>query len=159
MVMTPLGKSTIVGGLNAIGAAFVWALLATTFMFFEKHGPQQNVLTILAFASYAVLMTSWFVLPLGIFLGALLPRLVRGCTGRGAFVRGALVGVGVALIAGVLATLMVEWPRISGREQMPDHASWQRSLWLVLSLYVGSMSAICSWWVGLWAMLSRRSSP
>ena len=157
MSMTPLGKRIVVGALIALAGSFVWAVLSFTYWFFQGHNPGETIFTVIAYAGYAVLVASWFVLPLGGFLGALLPRFVQGCIGPRAFGRGALLGVAVALIAAVLTTLMMEWPTISGRATIVNREAWERSLWRTFLFYVVSMSAVCSAWVGVWALRwSRR---
>jgi ABC-type sugar transport system permease subunit len=136
----------------------VWAVLSFTYWFYQRHNPGETLFTVIAYAGYAVLVASWFVLPLGGLLGALLPRLVRGCIGPRAFGRGALLGVEVALIAAVLTTLMMEWSTISGQATIVNRDAWERSLWRTFVFYGVSMSAVCSAWVGVWALRwSRRA--
>lgn len=147
----------MVGALIALAGSFVWAVLSFTYWFFQGHNPGETIFTVIAYASYAALVASWFVLPLGGFLGALLPRFVQGITGPNAFGRGALLGVAAALIAAVLTTLMTEWPAISGSATIVNREAWERSLWRTFLFYIISMSAVCSAWGGVWALRwSRR---
>jgi hypothetical protein len=155
--MTPQGKRIVAGALIALAGAFVWAVLSFTYWFFQRRNSGETIFTVIVYAGYAVFVASWFVLPLGGFLGALLPRFVRGCIGPRAFGRGALLGVAIALIASLLTTLMMEWPTISGRATIVNREAWERSLWRMFLFYVVSMSAVCSAWVGVWALRwSRR---
>src|SRR5207302_5259111 len=84
--MTSLGKRIVAGALIAAGGAFVWAF--ADFMAQNWRGGDR-LFEVLALAAYAVLLTSWFVLPMGGILGVIMPRVVRGCSTRTAFFRGA----------------------------------------------------------------------
>lgn len=152
MNITSLGKRIVAGMLIAVAGAFVWAVLSCTYWFFQGHNPGETIFTVIGYAGYAVLVASWFVLPLGGLLGALLPRLVQGCIGRRAFGRGALLGVAVAVVAAVLTTLTMEWPTISGQATIVNREAWERSLWRMLLFNIVSMSLVCSAWVGVWAL-------
>ena len=152
--MTPLGKRIVAGALIAAAGAFAWALLAFSW---TNRGASDGFLGAPLYDAYAVLITSWFVLPMGGFLGALLPRVFRGCTSRRAFGRWALLGLVVGVVAAMLTTLMMEWPSLSGRATIVDRAAWDQSVWRMFGFYASTMSVVCSIWVGVWTLRwSRR---
>lgn len=75
--MTPVGKRIAAGALIAVGGAFVWALIE-----FTSQSSRQSFefFGILMLAGYALLITSWFILPLGAIFGVIMPRVIRDCS-------------------------------------------------------------------------------
>src|SRR5215467_12702502 len=146
--MKPPGKRILAGALIAASGAFVWALIT-----FEPGGTRLSEFlgAIPLLAAYAVLITSWFVLPMGGVIGLVMPRIVRDCSAGAAFLRGILVGVGAGLVAAILTTVFMEWPVLSGRATIVDRAGWER---MVRDRFIGharTMIPICAAWVGYWA--------
>src|SRR5262245_31071023 len=107
--MTSLGKRILGGASIAAGGAFIWAVFSFTCWFFQGHNPGETLVHVVAYAAWAILMTSWFVVPLGATLGLVLPRIVSRCSRQAAFVRGAVLGIVAAVIAAVLTSLLMEW--------------------------------------------------
>jgi len=147
--MTDLGKRIVAGALIAIGGAFVWAVPA-----FAWTGRQTTnfIFESLALAAYAVLMTSWFVLPIGGILGAVMPRVVRGSSQGQAFWRGLLLGLLVRILAAVLTTVMMEWPMITGSATIVNTNLWSRGVYERFFFYASTMCVVCGPWVAVWAM-------
>jgi hypothetical protein len=145
---SPLGKRILAGASIAARGAFAWALVN-----FISQGRRfgAGLVQIPFAAAYAVLVTSWFVLPIGGVLGAAMPRVVRDCSGRAAFFRGAVLGVSVAVLAAILTTLFIEWPMLSGSATIVDHEAWERNVRDQFVGYLATMIPICALWVGVWA--------
>ena len=103
---------------------------------------------LLALAAYAVLITSWFVLPMGALLGVVMPSVVRGCSFGSAIFRGTLLGISAGVLAAGLTTLFLLFnvgPEIELRNV--------RDLFV---LYSSTMVPFCALWVGVWACRWRR---
>ena len=159
--MTHLGKRIVAGALIAAGGAFVWALISFTYWFFQRHNPGETIFHVVVYAGYAVLVASWFVLPMGGVPGALMLRVVRGCSPRTAFLRGALLGIGAAVIAAIFTIVFTyEWAVPSGRATIVDREAWERGVRNRLIGYLTSMIPVCAIWVGVWAYRwSKRDWP
>ena len=145
--MSSLLERIAIGALSAVGAAFVWGILNSTF-----YGWREGwILSVPLAAGYAVLLTSWFALPLGAVLGGVMPGIVSRCSRREAFVRGALLGLCTAVTAALLTSVFEEWPYISGRATIVNH----EALWRVIAhrflLNLVTMTLVCTVWVGAWA--------
>lgn len=150
--MTPLGKRIVAGGLIAVGGAFVWALLIFTYGLLQSHNPGETIFHAVAYAAYAVILTSWFVLPMGGMLGVIMPTVIRGCSRRSAFVRGALLGVCAAVIAAIFTIVVIDqWPYFSGRATIVDRAAWERNVRAGFIRALMTMVPVCAIWVGVWA--------
>jgi hypothetical protein len=93
----------LTGILVSIAGAYSWALLALTFYGFNVGWIGFQVFF---FAGYAVLITSWFVIPTGVGLGYLLPRVVVGHSRQVAAIRGVLLGICSGIIAALLTSVM-----------------------------------------------------
>src|SRR6266480_3575401 len=115
--MIQLAKRIAKGAVIAAGGAFVWALVG-----FTGHNWQPGgwLFEVPALAAYAVLVTSWFVLPMGGILGAVMPAVVRGRSQTTAFLRGALLGVCSGVLAALITTVFMEWPSLSDRATIVD---------------------------------------
>ncbi len=159
--MTHLGKRILAGALIAAGGAFVWALLSFAYWFYQHHNPGETILHVVVYAGYAVLVASWFVLPMGGILGALMMRVVRGCSPRRALVRGALLGIGAGVIAAIFTIVFIdEWAVLSGPATIVDRAAGERGVRNRLIGYLTSMIPVCGIWVGIWAYRwSKREWP
>lgn len=152
--MTSLGKRIMAGVLIAASGAFTWALMA--FSWGNRHGPDWPWSTPI-YAAYAVLITSWFVLPLGALIGVVMPSVISGCPSSRAFGRGLLLGCSIGLVAAVLTTLMMKWPYLTGQATIVDRGAWLNSVRLELFFNAATMCAVCALWVGVWASCwSRR---
>ncbi len=149
--MKSIGRRILTGMLIAIGSAFVWAIISVT----VRGGRENSLLAVPFWAAYAVLVSSWFVLPLGVALGVIMPWIVRNCSVRSAWLRGALVGVGVAVIAASLTSVTKEWPTISGAATIVDQAAWRRAVFSNFAFDLTSMTLVCSVMVGVWAVRWR----
>jgi len=157
--MTSLAKRIVVGAFIAACGAFVWALVV-----FEASGrsPIEWWFGGIPFwgiplaAGYAVLIASWFVLPIGGVLGALMPAVVRGCSRRRAFIRGFFLGICAALVAAIFTMILTEWPDISRHATIVDRAVWWQSVRDAFLCCLVTMTPICAVWVGVWALLWSR---
>lgn len=139
-------KRTALGALIAASGAFAWALI-----FCGSGMGGEPWYATLVVALYAVAITSWFVLPIGGVLGALMPRLVRGLNGRKAFLRGTVVGIGVGVLAATLTIAFFEWPALSGSAIILDPSAWLQSIRRQFGYFLPTMIPVCAIWVGLWA--------
>jgi len=151
--MIPLGKRIVIGALIATSGAFVWAVLV--FGWSERHSSDW-LMGVPFTAAYAVLIASWFVLPMGGVLGALMPSVIRGCSTRRALVYGLVLGALAGLAAATLTTMLMEWSFITGEATIVDRQGWLGSVRGEFTGYLTTMTPICVVWVGVWA--SRWSS-
>ena len=133
--------------LIAMGSAFVWAFITFALRWHRKNW----LLEVSFWAAYAVLVSSWFVLPLGAVLGIAMPKIVRDCSSKSALLRGALVGIGVAAMAALLTSVTMEWSAITGAATIVDQEGWQRAVVRNFAINFASMSLVCSVVVGVWA--------
>lgn len=129
--MTTHSRTSLWGIANAIGAAFVWALLVIGYDWRGKDWFPG----IPSAAALAVLAAIWYVVPLGALVGLALPRLVKNHSGWQAFLRGAGVGLIVACITALLLS--------QGDEQsfLADMVT---------------MFPVCAIWLGVWAARMTR---
>ncbi len=92
----------------AASGAFVWALLSFSYWFFQGHNPGETVFHIIVYAAHAVFVASWFVLSLGGLIGVVMPSVIKPCSQRTAFFKGAVLGVFAAIITVVLTSFSME---------------------------------------------------
>jgi hypothetical protein len=158
--MTSLGKRIVGGAGIAAGGAFVWALFSFAYWFSQRHNPGETLFHVIMYAGYAVVVASWFVLPLGAMIGVVMPHVVSRCSRRAAFFRGAVVGVGTAVIAALLTSVLMEWATITGQATIVDRDAWWRAVTHRFVFNLTTMSLICAVWVGVWAVRwSRKVWP
>jgi hypothetical protein len=158
--MTPLGKRIAAGALIAASGAFAWALFSFSYWFVQRHNPGETIFHVVVYAGYAVFVASWFVLPLGAMVGAVMPRVIRQCSRRTALLRGAVLGVFTATVAAVLASVLMEWATITGRATIVDREPWWCAVTRRFLFDLVTMSFVCALWVGVWAVRwSRRMWP
>ena len=139
-MMLPTGKRILFGALIAVSGAYAWAFAWAVWFTRASSLPGCVV-----GAAYAVLVTSWFVLPIGAFLGAIMPAAVRACSRRRAILRGALLGICAGLLAAILSTVFIEWRSlIQGWAQL-------RILCRQFIAYAATMLPVCILWVTVWA--------
>jgi hypothetical protein len=157
--MTSLGKRVMAGALITACGAYVWAFLIFGWWgWSESHGAEK-VLGLFFIPAYALLITSWFVLPMGGIIGAFMPSVVRSCTSRQAFIRGFILGICASLVAALLTMVLLEWPFISGHATKVD-PYWWPDVSRQFLLYLLTMAPICGLWVGVWALRwSKRVWP
>jgi hypothetical protein len=125
--MKPPFKRVLEGALVAASGAFVWA----TITFSAEKGQGDSFFSVLAFAAYAVLLASWFVLPLGGIIGVLMPTVARGSS-RFVLLRGTLIGIAAAVVAAGITKL--------------TFSSESGSFIKILA----TMIPICVLWIGVW---------
>jgi hypothetical protein len=111
----------------AVSGAFIWITQFTVW----------NGWDAILFGAYAVLIASWFVIPIGLLLGYLLPSFVAGASTFRAMLTGVAFGVGSAVLAWLFTG-------ISG--------FGERHMLL-------SMMAVCSGLVALWSVRVARTAP
>jgi hypothetical protein len=150
--MASTGKRTIAGALIALGGAYVWALVA----FMANGWGKGELWSIPLVAGYAVLITSWFVLPIGGLLGLAMPSFIRGCSGGAALFRGALLGVCAGAMAAGLTTVFMEWPSFSVQGTIVDRGAWLRVARSEFTRFATTMIPFCALWVGVWACRWRK---
>jgi ABC-type branched-subunit amino acid transport system permease subunit len=158
-IMATPGKRIVMGAMIAASGAYAWSLL--TFEFSEIGAGESRLLfsiwTAPLVAAYAVLITSWFVLPIGGLLGVLMPSVIKSCSGQTAFSRGAFLGICVGLIAALLTTIFMQWPEISGSATIVNHQAYFKSVFHRFTGYLLTMIPICALWVGIWAWRWNRN--
>jgi len=139
-------KRSVVGALIAVSGAFVWAMFE---LVWRGDGPQGWGVPLMA--ACAVLMTSWFVVPMGCLLGWILPAVIRHRSLGQAFIRGALLGVVAGVVAVGLTILFLEWPLLSGQGIISDREAWLQGVRRDFLHFAATMIPICVLWVGVWA--------
>jgi hypothetical protein len=153
--MTPLTKQ-IGGGVSiAVSGAFLWALFRFSYWFSHGANPGKTIIDVIVYTAYAVFVASWFVIPLGIFVGVFMPKLIRRCSPGTAFLRGAMLGVFAAFVAALLTSVLMEWASITGVATRVDREAWWNEVTHRFLFDFATMSFICALWVGVWA--ARRS--
>src|SRR4051812_5801267 len=103
-------KQMMVGALISTSGAYAWAVLFFSF-YASREGWMRGVPIV---AGYAVLVASWFVVPMGAALGVVIPRIIHRCPARSAILRGALLGIGAGVLANCFTMVLEEWPILSG---------------------------------------------
>src|SRR5688500_7989877 len=132
------------GVLVAFSGAFAWALVSIAWTGRKSANDFMDWMAVPLWALYAVLVASWFLLPLGACLGLAMPSCVRRASRRGAFLKGALLGVGIVVLAASLTTTMAT----SSGGTIIDHEAWSREVLRRFIFNLTTMSLICSVWVG-----------
>lgn len=150
--MMALYKRIGIGALIAELGAFIWANIIFGG---EKDLPFWQTPFV---AGYAVLITSWFVFPIGGVLGAIMPSIARNCSVGQAFVRGAMIGLFVGLIAAVLTTILMHWSYISGTGTIVDRQGYLEMARREFTGYAVTMIPFCVVWVGIWAWFIARKT-
>lgn len=159
-MLRPSLKNVLRGVLATVACAYVYALLLLVFSSDFLQETLANKLRILLFIPlYMLLVTSWFVLPMGGVLGAVLPSLVRGRSGREAFVRGMALGVFAGILAACLTTLWMNLPSPSASDvKIVDREAWLRGIRRDFMWYLLTMTPLCAVWVAVWAYRWRKRS-
>jgi hypothetical protein len=89
----------VLGILNVVGAAIAsLAVLAVV----EAQSLVDVVLGAVLLPLYGVFVFSWYVVPLGVLLGAVMPKVVAGRSRRSAFFIGAAMGAVVAIMSALV---------------------------------------------------------
>ncbi len=157
--MTSLGKRVMAGAFIAACGAYVWAFLIFGWWDWSESQGAERILGLFFIPAYALLITSWFVLPMGGIIGAFMPFVVHGCMSRQAFIRGFILGICSSLVAALLTMVLLEWPIISGQATKVDPYWWPDVRRQFLD-YLLTMAPICGLWVGVWALRwSKRVWP
>jgi hypothetical protein len=106
-VETPRKRPPYIGTavLYAIGAAMVFAA-GLAVVGARDEGAAGTIFVVALFVGYGTLLTSWFVLPLGVALGFVFPRLVLDVPGRTAVLRAILVGSATGVVVAGCLKLM-----------------------------------------------------
>jgi hypothetical protein len=151
--MTAIWKRRTVGAAMGAGGAFLWA---TAFVGWNNRNSPDWPWSTPFYAAYCVLVASWFVLPLGAVVGTILPRLVAGRTALLVFSRGFLAGVAVGVIAATITVLWSNTPTLTGQTTIVNYPAWKRGLVSQFVQVAASMSTVCAFWVGIWAVGIKR---
>ena len=143
------------GVLVGLGTAYLWSLIV-----FSIYAANEGWLgpAVFGIAAYALLITSWFVIPLGAGVGGILPRLATEVDSPRAAFRGILLGAGCGAIAAVLACVMEQWPLISGSGEIVDFSVWWRSELSRLTFHGVSMAVLSAIVVGAWSLGINKKS-
>jgi hypothetical protein len=144
--MPSLGHRIVAGISITVAGAFVWAFLWLRLT--DRSGDWYP--DMLIGAAYGVFLTSWFVLPMGVLLGLLLPRMVRPGRKSYSFLIGALLGVACGLAAAALTTLMFVWP--SDGVTIVNRDAWLREVLRRAVKMLATMIPLCAVLVGVWAL-------
>jgi len=132
-----------------LAGAFLWAVAQVGWS--NRNSPDWPWSTPL-YAAYATLVASWFVLPLGAFVGTLLPRLIANRSTTASIARGFLLGALVGFIAATVTTaLFFVLPVLTDRTTVVDFAAWRRYVTWQFCKLLASMSTVSALWTGLWA--------
>ncbi len=147
----------IEGSLVALSGAFIWAFL---FIVWEGGGPYYRWIDTGLWSGYAVLVSSWFVIPIGALLGVLVPQVAQGhrCIG-GVVKTGTFIGVLTGIMVATLALTMEEWPMLMGRTTIVDELVWSQSVWRRYLEFLATMIPVCALWVATWSSLRWRMPP
>ena len=147
--LKPLSRRIVSGALIGASGALAWSLAWSVWEQHDRSPPDWAAM--LLGPPFFVLVSSWFVLPVGGLLGAWLPRLVEGSRPGVAFASGSVLGGLVACAALVAAfapvVLHTVGSGIGGQQlEMVQSSVLQRSLG-----YGVTMIPLAAVWVGVWA--------
>lgn len=147
----------LTGILIGVGAAYLWALMVFSFYAASEgwFGPG-----IFLVAAYAVLLASWYVIPMGAGVGHILPGLVTEDECGKAVFRGVLMGVSCGALAAALTAIIEQWAIITGAGQIVDFSAWWRHELRRLALHGVSMAVVSAICLGAWAyIMNKKSKP
>jgi hypothetical protein len=108
---------------------------------------------------YGVLVTSWYVTPIGALLGVLMHRYVRERSLPASVLAGAGIGLVVGVIVALLTVLWEQWPALFGSATNVEvSAGSERYLLSRFIMYTRGMAVLCALWIGTWAGLLNRAN-
>ena len=148
--LTPLSRRVIAGALIASCGAFVWSLIWIVWE--QRYRSSPDWTAMLVGPVYFVLVSSWFVFPLGGLLGGWLPRLVAQTRRGASFVCGSLLGVLVACAALVVEFAPVVLHTVGSGIGGQQLELVQSSVLHMALGYAATMIPLAAMWVGVWAV-------
>ncbi len=152
--LTALVRRMISGMQVAAAGTFLWAVVWS--MLHNRHGSSPDWGLLILFPLGFILISSWFVLPMGCLLGVWLPRLVEGLQPWVSFIFGSILGTLVGCTA-VMSTMFLPalWTIRSGivGEQFESVQSVLIETMLNYAVTMIPIAALC---VAFWALKSSR---
>jgi hypothetical protein len=145
-----------------IGHALLATYVATTWIFFVSLNPQaaEAAGILLVVAPGTVLLSSWFVIPIGAALGFLLPRVVKARSPLRAFSTGVGLGLSAGLVAALFTQLFVMYLPAPGLSiGGANDTVWWNEFWRLSRSLAIKFSVVFALWVGtIAARLSKREN-
>ena len=147
-------RLVIAGILITFGGAYLWGLIV-----FSGYAIQENWFGfgVMILSAYAVLIMSWFLLPMGIIVGSILPCLIRSKTSFRAAAGGAALGISCGVTAAIITGIVENWAYISGAGQIVNHDAWWNHTVQRFTIHAISMAAVAGAVVGISSVLLKRS--
>ncbi|HEY0099094.1 MAG TPA: DUF5957 family protein [Pyrinomonadaceae bacterium] len=100
-----MNKDALKGAGLALVAAYLFGCLLV--LFSARGAPELSQVVVTGFAGLC--FSFWFVIPIGMALGVLIPKLSAGRSVGAAATGGALLGVAAGFIGGILLSLFLDW--------------------------------------------------
>jgi hypothetical protein len=107
--MKPKDKSILIGIFTSLCGAYVWGVIHIA-----MYGGNAWMLA-LFMPVFLLMAASWYVVPIGIVLGIIMPALIINRSLRSVLLLGITLGCVAGSIAALCTVGMFEWPSISGR--------------------------------------------
>lgn len=138
-----MNKDALKGAGLALVAAYLFAFLLS--LLSARGEPELPQLLVAGFAGLC--FSFWFVIPLGMVLGVLIPKLFAHRSGAAAVAGGSVLGFAAGFIGGVLLSFFLNWLGIGSGEG--------RSIHLYFSL---AMGLYCVPWTCAYACFRRTAT-
>lgn len=138
-----MNKDALKGAGLALVAAYLFGCLLT--LFSARGAPELSHMFVAGFAGLC--FSFWFVIPIGMLLGVLLPKFFAHRSAAAAVTGGASLGFAAGFTGGVLLSLFLNWLGIGSGEGMSIHLYFS----LVMGLY-------CAPWTCAYACLRRAAT-
>lgn len=138
-----MNRDALKGAGLALVAAYLFGFLLA--LFSARGARELSHLFLAGFAG--VCFSFWFVIPMGMALGVLIPKLFADRSGAAAVAGGASLGLAAGFIGGILLTLFLHW--------LGFGYSSERSRLLFFSLTMGIYSAL---WTCAYACFRRAAT-
>jgi hypothetical protein len=142
-----------------IGHALLATYVATTWIFFASLTPKaaEAVGILLIVSPGAVLLSSWFIIPIGATLGFLLPKVVKTRSPLMAFSTGAGLGLSAGLIAALFTQLFVMYLPTPGLSiGGVNDTVWWNEFWRLSRSLAIKFSVVSALWGGTIAARLRK---
>jgi hypothetical protein len=146
------------GALVLAAAAYAWALVFLAAPEISSTALAELPLLLVILPAYALLITSWFALPLGAVLGVLLPWTTRDSDRIRRAIIGAAVGAVVGTLVAVL-TVLLEGPNLFSGDVQINWDVWLPHAGRRFLRFAATMVPFCAIWIGVWAYRVKESNP
>jgi hypothetical protein len=138
-----MNKDALKGAALALAAAYLFGCLLALF---SARG-ESSLYDLLLVGFVGLAFSFWFVIPIGMILGVLIPKLFADRSAAAAASGGALLGFAAGFIGGRLLSLFLSWLSIA--------SGADKSLSLYFSLVIG---IYCAPWTSVYAYVRRSAA-